>query len=68
MGCLQPCVGTGREGSLKGREKAEECLCAMHISCFLYGLKIDLDLARLAGVCESCLDTNPDIRSNFECI
>ena len=61
-------MGTGHEGSLKGKEKGEECLCVMHISCFLYGLKIDLDLASLAGVCESCLDTNPDIRSNFECI
>lgn len=65
---MQLVLDIGHEGSLKEKEKGEEYLCATYISCFLYSLKIDLDLASLIGVCESFLDTNPDIRFNLQCI
>ena len=70
---MQLVLDIGHEGSLKEKEKekekgkGEEYLCATYISCFLYSLKIDLDLASLVGVCESFLDTNPDIRFNLQC-
>lgn len=65
---MQPVLGIGQEGSVKEEEKGEEYLCAVHVSCFLCSLKIDLDLTNLVGVCESSLDRNLDIRSNLEYI